>query len=182
MCLLFYSQLLKSPRCGNKDVDDARPRRQKRYVIGSAGWRKRELTYRYDVSPKSPTTEECRFMGKEVRENHCARDFAPAVEANFTRDFQIITQKFTHLSMIFETLLSYEQKKCHGTGIPQASEVSNLYRCITGWEMIRLLIFLLAAITCLCTTKVPSPVACFGLPSPAACYNLSLFSASSVSF
>ena len=49
-------------------------------------------------------------MGKEVRENHCARDFAPAVQANFTRDFQIITQKFTHLSMIFETLLSYEQR------------------------------------------------------------------------
>jgi hypothetical protein len=41
--------LLKSPRCGNKDVEinesQKLSRRQKRYVIGSSGWKKRKLRY-----------------------------------------------------------------------------------------------------------------------------------------
>ena len=36
-------KLMKSPRCGNKDV--ASSQRQKRYVIGADGWTKQNLTY-----------------------------------------------------------------------------------------------------------------------------------------
>lgn len=37
--------LLKSPRCGVKDIDFEAARRQKRYIIGSKSWQKRRITY-----------------------------------------------------------------------------------------------------------------------------------------
>lgn len=36
--------LLSSPRCGVKDVQTA-GERQKRYIIGSKNWKKRQITY-----------------------------------------------------------------------------------------------------------------------------------------
>jgi matrix metalloproteinase-24 (membrane-inserted) len=37
-------QLMRSPRCGVKDVESRRDR-AKRYVIGSKNWKKRKITY-----------------------------------------------------------------------------------------------------------------------------------------
>ena len=38
--------LLEQPRCGNSDVEEAQSRRSKRFVLGSKGWKKRNLTYK----------------------------------------------------------------------------------------------------------------------------------------
>ena len=39
-------RLLRSPRCGNKDLNEGiGKRRRKRYIIGSQGWKMRKISY-----------------------------------------------------------------------------------------------------------------------------------------
>nr|CAD7261973.1 unnamed protein product [Timema shepardi] len=42
---LAHARLMSSQRCGNPDVIRHKEGRQKRYIIGSEGWKKREITY-----------------------------------------------------------------------------------------------------------------------------------------
>ena len=62
-------KILNTPRCGNPDLPQEssvlKPRRQKRFVLGSNGWEKRKLTY--FVANWTPKLQNETFVKSELK-------------------------------------------------------------------------------------------------------------------